>query len=156
MNTFFKYWLNTCKYWLNTCKYWLNTCKYCHNTRNYWQLILIVGGSIGDCDNDKFSVSNPSGPGTPVICGTNTNQHMFVDVGGTDCLTVNFQFGADSATRSYSVKVSISWQSWLILHCRLEKYLTSEKLSKKIEDVILTSVAHWFEKLVISSFLSCV
>jgi len=62
------------------------------------------GGSIGDCDNDKFSVSNPSGPGTPVICGTNTNQHMYVDVGGTDCLTVNFQFGADSATRSYSVK----------------------------------------------------
>ena len=87
-----------------------------------WQFILIVGGSIGDCDNDKFSVSNPSGPGTPVICGTNTNQHMYVDVGGTDCLTVNFQFGADSATRSYSVKVSFE-QSWSILTNPYQSYL---------------------------------
>ena len=29
VNTFFKY-------WLNTCKYYLNTYKYCHNTCEYW------------------------------------------------------------------------------------------------------------------------
>ena len=28
VNTFFKYWLNTCKYYLNTYKYWHNTCEY--------------------------------------------------------------------------------------------------------------------------------
>ena len=42
------------------------------------------------------------------MCGVNTNQHVYLDVGGTDCLTVNFQFGAESATRSYSIKVSKS------------------------------------------------
>ena len=29
VNTFFKY-------WLNTCKFYLNTYKYCHNTCQYW------------------------------------------------------------------------------------------------------------------------
>ena len=33
------------------------------------------GGAIGDCIEDAFSISSPSGPGSPVICGTNTGYH---------------------------------------------------------------------------------
>ena len=69
---------------------------------------MLIGGSLGDCVNDKFAIGSPSGPGSPLMCGVNTNQHVYLDVGGTDCLTVNFQFGAESATRSYSIKVSKS------------------------------------------------
>ena len=34
-----------------------------------------VGNGIGDCIEDTFSVSTPGGPGSPVICGTNTGYH---------------------------------------------------------------------------------
>ena len=33
------------------------------------------GGAIGDCIEDAFSISSPSGPGSPVICGTNSGYH---------------------------------------------------------------------------------
>ena len=34
-----------------------------------------VGNGIGDCVEDTFSVSTSAGPGSPVICGTNTGYH---------------------------------------------------------------------------------
>merc|ERR1719367_510544 len=33
----------------------------------------------GQCKTDLFSVSNPGGSAPPAICGTNTNEHMYVD-----------------------------------------------------------------------------
>ena len=33
-----------------------------------------VGGSIGDCATDQFSITGPK-QSSPVICGTNTGQH---------------------------------------------------------------------------------
>ncbi len=32
-------------------------------------------GAIGDCVTDTFSLNNPGGVGSPVICGYNTGQH---------------------------------------------------------------------------------
>ena len=34
--------------------------------------------TIGDCNTDTLTVSNPGGPVPPTICGLNTGQHMFV------------------------------------------------------------------------------
>eukprot|EP00094_Tigriopus_californicus_P013846 TCALIF_13401-PA protein Name:"Protein of unknown function" AED:0.25 eAED:0.31 QI:35/0.62/0.66/0.88/0.5/0.55/9/0/261 len=34
------------------------------------------GGAIGDCTTDSFSITSPGNMGSPVICGTNTDQHM--------------------------------------------------------------------------------
>ena len=33
------------------------------------------GNAIGDCTTDTFSVATGVGSGTPIICGTNNNQH---------------------------------------------------------------------------------
>ena len=34
-----------------------------------------IGGRIGDCISDTFSITSPGNPGSPVICGFNTGQH---------------------------------------------------------------------------------
>ena len=33
------------------------------------------GGAIGDCLTDSFSVTNPGGSGSPIICGENSGKH---------------------------------------------------------------------------------
>jgi len=58
------------------------------------------------CQTDTFSVSNPGGPSPPVICGTNTGAHMYVDASEA-CNTLSFQLGTTSSpTRSWTIKVS--------------------------------------------------
>ena len=32
-------------------------------------------GSVGDCNDDHFSVTSGGNSGSPMICGTNTDQH---------------------------------------------------------------------------------
>jgi len=66
-----------------------------------------TGGSVGDCSRDSFSVSSggASFRGSPVICGTNTGQHMIVDTDGTGCVTASFVFGGGSDSRQYDVRV---------------------------------------------------
>jgi len=63
----------------------------------------LLGGALGDCITDTFTVTG-SARGSPVICGSNSGQHLFVDVDGS-CVNVNFVFGADTFTRSYDIKV---------------------------------------------------
>jgi len=48
------------------------------------------------CLTDVFSVSNPGGPSPPAICGTNTDEHMYVDM-GADCVDLTFQLSSTSA-----------------------------------------------------------
>merc|ERR1719295_980656 len=36
------------------------------------------GNSLGQCQTDTFTVSSPCGKAPPVICGTNTGEHMYV------------------------------------------------------------------------------
>jgi hypothetical protein len=64
----------------------------------------LLGGALGDCVSDTFTVTGHS-KGSPVICGSNAGQHLFVDSNGVNCVSVHFVFGSDSATRSYDIKV---------------------------------------------------
>ena len=34
-----------------------------------------TGAAIGDCTTDSFMLSTPGNKGSPVICGTNKDQH---------------------------------------------------------------------------------
>merc|ERR1711983_136781 len=44
--------------------------------------------------------------GSPVICGFNTGQHMFLDApSGGACITGNFLFGTDSYSRKIDIKI---------------------------------------------------
>jgi len=67
------------------------------------------GGDVSvstQCNTDTFSVTNPGGPSPPVICGTNTGAHMYVDASEA-CNTLSFQLGTTSSpTRSWTIKVS--------------------------------------------------
>jgi len=49
------------------------------------------------CLTDVFSVSNPGGPSPPQICGTATDEHMYVDM-GADCVDLTFQLGTGART----------------------------------------------------------
>lgn len=61
-----------------------------------------AANAIGHCVNDQFSVT-----GAPVICGTNTGQHMIVDTDGAKCVTATFSYGLVASTsRSYTIKVT--------------------------------------------------
>lgn len=61
--------------------------------------------SLGDCTEDQFSIANPASAGTPVICGTNTGQHMIVDSDGVGCSDVHFSIGHASFSRSWDITV---------------------------------------------------
>jgi len=65
---------------------------------------VLLGGALGDCVTDTFTLTG-STKGSPVICGSNSGQHIFVDTDGSDCISVNFVFGADTFSRSYDIKV---------------------------------------------------
>jgi len=66
----------------------------------------VNGGTLGDCVTDTFvATSGGGGRGSPVICGTNTGHHMFVDTNGKDCVNVGVVYGTDSNTRQYDIKV---------------------------------------------------
>jgi len=65
---------------------------------------LTTVSTWGQCLTDTFSVSS-SGKAAPLICGTNTGQHMIVDSNGVDCVTANFNFGGGTTSREYSIHV---------------------------------------------------
>merc|ERR1711963_1127274 len=65
-----------------------------------------VDGNILDCAKDTFRVSS-RGFGTPVICGTNANQHLYVDTTNGNCVDATFQFDASTTTsRQWDIKVT--------------------------------------------------
>jgi hypothetical protein len=40
-----------------------------------YNFFLKIGGAIGDCLTDQFSITSQGTGGTPIICGFNTGQH---------------------------------------------------------------------------------
>lgn len=62
-------------------------------------------GVTGSCNTDSFSISSPYG-GSPVICGTNSGQHMIVDSDGMGCHMVNFQLSSVSFSRSWDIFIT--------------------------------------------------
>ncbi|XP_059079183.1 uncharacterized protein LOC131877512 isoform X2 [Tigriopus californicus] len=65
--------------------------------------ISTLGGAIGDCTKDSFSVTSPGQSGSPVICGFNSGQHMIVDASDS-CNLAAFNIGGMGSTRAWEVK----------------------------------------------------
>jgi len=67
-----------------------------------------VAMHVGDCQIDTFSITAPGFAGSPVICGTNENQHMILDTDGTSCSQVNIGLGngAGTTSREWDIKVT--------------------------------------------------
>jgi len=64
------------------------------------------GIATGDCVTDQFSITSAGHQGSPIICGTNTGQHMILDTNGSSCVKVNFGIGAASTTREWDIMVT--------------------------------------------------
>jgi len=64
--------------------------------------------SVGDCITDTFQIIGGSGSSSPVICGTNTGQHMYMDTDGSQCVTVVPGLGTTdtSTSRSWSIQAT--------------------------------------------------
>lgn len=65
-----------------------------------------AGGAIGDCQTDTFSITGTKNSGTPIICGENTGQHVYVDSDGKNCHTINIGIGTATATRNLDIMVT--------------------------------------------------
>jgi len=63
---------------------------------------------VGNCDTDSFGVTVPGGKSPPIICGTNTGQHMYIPASDTGCNTLNGNIGAASTatTSAFTIKVT--------------------------------------------------
>eukprot|EP00095_Tigriopus_kingsejongensis_P003080 maker-scaffold664_size116482-snap-gene-0.22 protein:Tk03080 transcript:maker-scaffold664_size116482-snap-gene-0.22-mRNA-1 annotation:"hypothetical protein SINV_00302" len=57
---------------------------------------------------DTFDVSTNTGSNIPTICGQNTGQHMYVDIGNlaSDTAQLSFAFNGDSTNRQWEIKVT--------------------------------------------------
>jgi len=56
---------------------------------------------------DSFTVTSTNRPGIPVICGKNTGQHMYYEVGADTTSTLGFTFGTKIAgTRTFEIKIT--------------------------------------------------
>jgi hypothetical protein len=64
------------------------------------------GPKVGDCATDTLTVSNPGGSAPPIICGTNTGQHMFVPA-SDNCNKINIDIdtGSTGTTRKWQIKI---------------------------------------------------
>jgi len=63
--------------------------------------------AIGDCWTDSWFVNAPYGRSTPVICGVNTGQHLYVDTSNSECVDVHYGIGGGtSSTRELDIRVS--------------------------------------------------
>lgn len=54
------------------------------------------GSQVRVCLDDQFSVTSPGGIGSPVICGTNTDEHMYIDA-SEQCNALNFKISSGTA-----------------------------------------------------------
>ena len=65
-----------------------------------------LGYTLGDCNTDTLTVSNPGGHVPPTICGFNTGQHMYVPASDS-CNMINIDIDTGSSvTRSWQIKVT--------------------------------------------------
>jgi len=62
---------------------------------------------IGNCDVDQFTVTVPGGRSPPVICGTNSGEHMYVPASEQcNILTGLFGSSSTSTTEAFTIKIT--------------------------------------------------
>jgi len=63
---------------------------------------------VSRCIDDQFSVTSPGNAAPPVICGTNTGDHMYVNVEtGSTCSDLVFSLSSSSTVqRSWAIKIT--------------------------------------------------
>ena len=59
------------------------------------------GNAIGDCTTDTFSVATGVGSGTPIICGTNNNQHGMFQTYPQSIILIYHNFHSNSSNCGY-------------------------------------------------------
>jgi len=60
--------------------------------------------SAGQCLTDFLQITAPTFDPSPVICGTNTGEHMVLDSDGTNCMTVTLSINTGTTfTRSWTI-----------------------------------------------------
>jgi hypothetical protein len=66
-----------------------------------------ISNEYGQCLTDSFGVTSVGNRGTPMICGTNTGYHMYVDA-SNDCNTLSFHIadGTSSVNRQWEIRVT--------------------------------------------------
>jgi len=68
---------------------------------------LGAASTAGDCWIDTFFVNAPYGRSTPIICGVNSGQHLYVDTSDGECVDAHYGIGGGtSATRELDIRVS--------------------------------------------------
>lgn len=66
-----------------------------------------TANSLGACNTDQFSVTAPGGKSPPVICGTNTGEHMYLHASPQcNVLTANFGSSSTATTSAFTIKVT--------------------------------------------------
>jgi len=68
--------------------------------------VTLIGTRIGNCDTDFFSVGVPGGQAPPLICGSNSGQHMYVPA-SDQCNPLTSYFGSatTTTTSAFTIKV---------------------------------------------------
>lgn len=62
-----------------------------------------LGGAIGDCTTDSFSITSSGNFAPPIICGFNTGQHMIVDTSTEKCNDATFDLNGNGQ-RQWNIK----------------------------------------------------
>lgn len=104
-----------CQYTINKCSTSVSTLRIDFNTFNILAGTTALDATSGPC-RDSFTVSqNPNGANHPVtagqkasgvICGLNTGQHMYIEVGEDTSAAITFAFGAVAGSRTWELKIT--------------------------------------------------
>merc|ERR1711971_1327438 len=106
--------LPNCNYQINkaqadVCSLRLDFLTFNTQAGNVALLAAAVGGTAGACRDTFGIITNTNGAQvTPVICGQNDGQHMYIDIGPAESATatIGFTFMALAATGSWEIKVT--------------------------------------------------
>jgi len=99
----------------STCNYKIEKCdpKVCTLRLDFESFTILAGTASLDKDSECQDTFNVNGLANgfsqiPTICGSNTGEHMYVEIGpgATDSATLAFSFGAVAGTRSFELKVT--------------------------------------------------
>jgi len=99
----------------STCNYKIEKCdpKVCTLRLDFESFTLLAGTDTLDADGACQDTFNVNGLTTgfsqiPTICGANTGEHIYVEVGpgATDSATLAFSFIANAANRGFELKVT--------------------------------------------------